>query len=159
MHKLEQPHQSVQIFCIFYKKNLLFLFYTSTFTKHSYQFIYFTHLFNKIFILLHFLLFSHSWHLSLSLSLSLSETQPPSSSLSHHQAKTRISQTQILWFFLFLILMVDQSRNLDEAKTQIKSKSRPIQAEDGIRDLWLWLEFRRVLFRSRMNILLNKCVE
>ena len=25
--------------------------------------------------------------------------------------------------------MVDQSRNLDEAKTQIKSKSRPIQAE------------------------------
>ena len=48
----EQPHQFVQIFYLFYiKKNLLFLFYTSTFTKHSHQFIYFTHLFNKIFIL------------------------------------------------------------------------------------------------------------
>ena len=83
MHKLEQPHQFVQIFCIFYKKNLLFLFYTSTFTKYSYQFIYFTHLFNKIFILLHFLLFSHSWPLSLSLSLrdpaTIIITQSPSS--------------------------------------------------------------------------------
>ena len=33
-------------------KNLLFLFYTSTFTKYLYQFIYSIHLFNKIFIIL-----------------------------------------------------------------------------------------------------------
>ena len=34
----------------FARKNLLFLFYTSTFIKHPHQFIYSTHLFNKIFI-------------------------------------------------------------------------------------------------------------
>ena len=44
----------MQIFYLFCKKNLLFLFYTSTFIKHSHQFIYFTHLFNKIFILFTF---------------------------------------------------------------------------------------------------------
>ena len=37
---------------ILHEKNLLFLFYTSTFTKHPHQFIYSTHLFNKIFIIL-----------------------------------------------------------------------------------------------------------
>ena len=36
---------------ILHQKNYFFLFYTSIFTKHSHQFIYFTHLFNKIFIL------------------------------------------------------------------------------------------------------------
>ena len=40
----------------FARKNLLFLFYTSTFTKHSHQFIYSTHLFNKIFNLFTFFL-------------------------------------------------------------------------------------------------------
>ena len=38
----------------FTKTNLLFLFYTSTFTEQPHQFIYFTHLFNKIFIILQF---------------------------------------------------------------------------------------------------------
>ena len=42
----------------FARKNLLFLFYTSTFTKHLYQFIYSTHLFNKIFILFTFFIIS-----------------------------------------------------------------------------------------------------
>ena len=54
----------------------IFLFYTSIFSKHPHQSIYSTHLFNKIFILLQYLLFSHS------LPLSLSQTQPPSSSSS-----------------------------------------------------------------------------
>ena len=84
MHKLEQPHQFVQIFCIFYKKNLLFLFYTLIFTKHSHQFIYSTHLFNKIFIFLQFFII-------LSLIAFLSQTQsertethlPQNNSLSH----------------------------------------------------------------------------
>ena len=39
-------------FCPFCKKkHVFFLFYTPIFTKHSYQFVYFAHLFNKIFIL------------------------------------------------------------------------------------------------------------
>ena len=94
---------------------ILFLFYTSTFTKHPHQFIYSIHLFNKILILLPFLLFSHSWPFS--------QTQPSSSSPSHHQAETQISQTQALWFFHFSFSW------LIGAETQIKSKPRPIQAE------------------------------
>ena len=43
---------SSKFFVYFTRKNLLFLFYTSTFIKHPHQFIYFTHLFNKIFIIL-----------------------------------------------------------------------------------------------------------
>ena len=93
----EQPHW-IKFFVYFISKNLFFLFYTSTFTKYLHQFIYFTHLFNKIFILLHFYYFlTHG--LSLSLSLSLSQTQPPSSSPNHHQVETQIFQTQTLWFF------------------------------------------------------------
>ena len=37
---------------ILHEKIYFFLFYTSTFTKHPHQFIYSTHLFNKIFIIL-----------------------------------------------------------------------------------------------------------
>ena len=40
------------------KKKLLFLFYTPIFTKHLHPFIYSTHLFNKIFILLQFFIIS-----------------------------------------------------------------------------------------------------
>ena len=43
--------------CFSYK-NLLFLFYTSIFTKHLHQFIYSTHLFNKIFNLFTFFIIS-----------------------------------------------------------------------------------------------------
>ena len=48
---------SFKFFCLFYTKNLLFLFYTITFIKHPHQFIYFTRYFNKIFTPLIFLLF------------------------------------------------------------------------------------------------------
>ena len=45
-------------FRLFYTKNLFFLFYTITFTKHPYQFIYYIHSFIKIiFFLTFFLLF------------------------------------------------------------------------------------------------------
>ena len=47
-------------FRLFYTKNLLFLFYTIIFTKHSHQFIYFTRYFNKIFILHQFFIISHN---------------------------------------------------------------------------------------------------
>ena len=42
---------------ILQEKPYFFLFYTSTFTIHPHQFIYSTHLFNKIFLLFTFLLF------------------------------------------------------------------------------------------------------
>ena len=42
----------------------LFLFYTITFTKHPYQFFYFTRYFNKIFTILNFFIISFN-HLSL----------------------------------------------------------------------------------------------
>ena len=51
---LDHPHQWMQTIHLFCTKNLLFLFYTLFFTKHPYQSIYFTHLFNKIFIFLHY---------------------------------------------------------------------------------------------------------
>ena len=41
----------MQIFCLFCKKKPTFSIFPSTFTKHPHQFIYSTHLFNKIFIL------------------------------------------------------------------------------------------------------------
>ena len=57
----------------FTRKNLLFLVYTSTFTKHLHQFIYSTHLFNKIFIiLLIFIIHSRT------------DPQPPSPPSHHH---------------------------------------------------------------------------
>ena len=46
---------------ILQEKNLLFIFYTSTFTIHQHQFIYSIHLFNKISI--HFTFFIISFHL------------------------------------------------------------------------------------------------
>ena len=79
-------------FVYFTKKTFfLILFYTSSFTKHRYQFIYSTHLFNKIFILLQFFYYSLPHYPSLSQTHSPSlptitphptniiTTQPPSS--------------------------------------------------------------------------------
>ena len=82
----------MQTFLLFCTKKLLFLFYTPIFTKHLHQFIYSTHLFNKIFIL--FTIFYYSLPHRLSLTnpiqnpslhhcLSLSQTQSASLSLSH----------------------------------------------------------------------------
>ena len=48
------------------KKNLLFLFHTSNFTKHPHQSIYSTYLFNKIFIILPFFIIFFIASLSLS---------------------------------------------------------------------------------------------
>ena len=77
---LEHPHQFFKFFfCLFYTKNLFFLFYPITFTKHPHQFIYFTRYFNKIFILLNFFIISLNYPLptyALSLSLSLSQKLP-----------------------------------------------------------------------------------
>ena len=70
-HDLKRIWQSKRIskcksFLLFYTKNLFFLFYTPIFIKHPHQSIYFTHLFNKIFIFFTiFLLFPHSLLISL----------------------------------------------------------------------------------------------
>ena len=103
---------------ILQEKNLLFLFYTSTFTKHPHQFIYSTHLFNKMFILLHFLLFSHSWPLSLSHCLSLS-LRP--NHRHHHLAtikpKPRSPRPKLYDFFV------------SHSHGWLEPKPRPIQAK------------------------------
>ena len=110
----EQPHL-FKFFVYFTRKNLLFLFYTSIFIKHSYQYIYSTHLFNKIFIFFIFLLFSHSWPLSLSLTdpTTIIITQSPSS------RNPNLSNPSFV-IFSFLILMVDRSRNPDPFKQKPK---------------------------------------
>ena len=46
-------------FWIFYTKNLFFLFYIITFTKHLHQFIYYTQFFIKIIFFLTFSIISH----------------------------------------------------------------------------------------------------
>ena len=58
----------MQIFLLFCTKKLFFLFYTPIFIKHTHQFIYYTYLFNKIFIILQFFII-------LSLTAFLSQTQ------------------------------------------------------------------------------------
>ena len=78
--------QTFHLFCI---KKLLFLFYTLIFTKHSHQFIYSTHLSNKIFIILQFFII-----LSLTASLSLSLTNPIRNSFNHLSLPHRLSLSQ-----------------------------------------------------------------
>ena len=84
---LEQPHQFIQIFYLFYTKKPTFSIYTSTFTKYSYQFIYSTHLFNKIFIILQFFIIY-----SLTASLSHRPTVPSLPTITPHP--TTIITTQ-----------------------------------------------------------------
>ena len=55
----KRNHISLCKFSVYFaRKNLLFLFYTFIFTKHLHQFIYSTHLFNKIFIFFTFFIIS-----------------------------------------------------------------------------------------------------
>ena len=72
-------HISFSKFSVYFaRKNLLFLFYTSIFTNHLHQIIYFTHLFIKIFIiLLIFIIHSLTAPLSHKLTATIT-TQPPS---------------------------------------------------------------------------------
>ena len=118
---LEYPHQWMQkIFHFAHLKptfSILHIHFYKTFTS---VYLFYTFI-QIIFILLHFLLFSHSWPLS----LSLSQTNHR-----HHHPATIKSKPRSVYlpcaFFVF-ILMIDWSQNLDEAKTQIKPKPRPIQ--------------------------------
>ena len=60
----------------FAQKKLLFQFYALIFTKHPHQFIYSTHLFNKIFVFLQFFLtLPHRPSLSQTNTLSQTQTQ------------------------------------------------------------------------------------
>ena len=66
---------------ILHEKIYFFLFYTFIFTKHPHQFIYSTHLFNKIFIIL-LIFIIHS--LTVPLSHRPTDPQPPSPPSHHH---------------------------------------------------------------------------
>ena len=91
---LEQLHQLVQKIFHFTPLKPTFLFYTLIFTKHPHQFIYSTHLYNKIFILLQFfIIFFASLSLSAYLSLTnptkpkITNTWPPSTTKPHPPSK------------------------------------------------------------------------
>ena len=70
-------------------KKLLFLLYTLIFTKYSHQFIYSTHLFNKIFILLQFFIIP-------SLTASLSFTYPIQNPFNHLSPSPPLSLTNLI---------------------------------------------------------------
>ena len=77
---------SSKFFVYFKRKNLFLLFYMFTFTKYSHQFIYSTHLFNKIFIL--FIFFIISFHLEQTHKLVFSVEPHP------HPSFNKITHTQ-----------------------------------------------------------------
>ena len=95
---------SAKFYSILQEKNLLFLFYTPTFTKHPHQFIYSTHLFNKIFISLTLFIYSRNplisapaWALSPTNQPHQSTILPPINpnrkSISHHCSSTFANTT------------------------------------------------------------------
>ena len=83
----------------FARKNLLFLFYTFTFTKHPHQFIYSTHLFNKIFILFtffyYFLPSPPLWNPLTDPTQTQNHPHPPTHQPTHPQSSTTITSQKI----------------------------------------------------------------
>ena len=89
-----------KFFFYFAQKKLLFLFYTLIFIKYPHQFIYSTHLFNKIFIIFPFfiILSLTETHLPQNNPLSLSLTDP-----NHHHTNHQIlAPTKHLFITLFI---------------------------------------------------------
>ena len=114
MADLEQPHQFVQIFCLFYKKNLTFSILHICFYKiltSIYLFYTFIQLNIHSFTFFYYFL-THGLSLSLSLSkpTTVIITQPPSSK------NPDLSDPSFV-IFSFLILMVDRSRNPNQVET------------------------------------------
>ena len=72
--------------------HILFIFNTSTFIKYPHQFIYSKHLFNKIFILLHFFIISFAL-LSRTLSLTASLSHRPNTTQNHQHPTTINNQS------------------------------------------------------------------
>ena len=95
---------------ILQEKPYLFLFYTLTFTKHSHQFIYFIHLFNKIFIYLTLSSLSQTQHNPHS-----HHDQPPSSSQPYEIPKPTNQTTNKKWIKI--------------QKPQIRSKPKSHRSE------------------------------
>ena len=89
--KTKSIHISLFKFLVYFtRKNLLFYF-ISTFTKHPHQFIYSTHLFNKIFIF--FTIFYYFLHIPLTHCLSLPHrptaiTKQPTSTIINPSSQT-----------------------------------------------------------------------
>ena len=101
---------SSKFFVYFTRKYLLFLFYTSTFTKRPHQFIYSIYLFNKIFIiLLIFIIHSLTAPLSHRPTTTIT-TQPPSPPSSETKEK------------------LDQPTNTDQPTRKIIRNQRKIRS-------------------------------
>ena len=95
-------------FCLFYTKNLFFLFYTIIFTKHSHQFIYYTYFFIKIIFSSLFLLFPTYPHLThkvsashFPLTLKLSASHFPLTHKVYASLSSLKVSTSLLFFFFF----------------------------------------------------------
>ena len=87
------------------KKNLLFLFYIPIFTKQPHQFVYSTHLFNKIFIFTHHQrsIYTHptttinppSYHHQALTSATIISHHHQSTIINHHHPKTHWSNKEL----------------------------------------------------------------
>ena len=111
---------------ILQEKTYFFLFYTFTFTKHSHQFIYSTHLFNKIFILFTFFIISFPL-----LSRILSQTQHKPK-ITHTQPATVFStwNSKLDHGFSVIANMLKKIKPLD---TSVVSKAVSDSAKDSMK--------------------------
>ena len=93
----------VNFFCLFYKKNLFFLFYTTTFTKYPYQNIYYTCRFIIIIIIIIIMSSSSSSSPSSQYSrFSLSQISSPlSSQVPYTHGSDNIDNSCHHYFFFF----------------------------------------------------------
>ena len=129
-------------FRLFYtKKPIFFLFYTITFTKHSHQFIYYTHFFIKIVFFLTFLIISHLPHLTLLFSLN-TPAFPSSSSCTYLYLHLSffsfffLESFSFLCFFLqfgFYTFIIDDDFGLGLIKGSGRRKQN-----FGWRKWWFW---------------------
>ena len=130
-------------FRIFYTKNLFFLFYIITFTKHFHQFIYYTHFFIKI---IFFLTFSIIFHLpppnpqSLCLSLSPNpQTLRLSLPLTHKVFASHPSKSLHFFFFFWQFESYKEERRWRSLISNPSSLSLILRSLKSLSPLGLYL--------------------
>ena len=127
-----------KFFHLFYSKNLLFLFYTTTFPEHPHQFIYFTNLFYLNIIIYSFLLLfinTYLFHLyiflshlkiepslSLSLKYQFQVSQSSFYSLLSHISNSYIHTQQQIWEDL-AIAIVENKMVVDRATVVVANRT------------------------------------
>ena len=124
-------HKSINIskckFSIYFtQKKLLFLFYTSNFTKHSYKSIYSTHLFNKIFIILIFFIIFFT--VSLSLRPNHHHHHYLDQRTNHHHYPDRRTDPTIIQDQKTFPTIIQYQKTNPRSKTHSRSENQPIQA-------------------------------